>query len=354
MSVISQILSSLGDERVKLSAVATGHVDAAEAGQGRGLTQAALSVLVTVPMWTPLVLSPTRTQTETPGAPIPTLCYHAEHAEVLFIGREQGTIRPLFGTVHPTDDGLALDGRGEAAAVQIVTERGEHVVITHNGVTTVYDLDRPSDPSLDELRKWKPEVFTWSQEPPSMAHLIADLSCQPWLRDTAGALQQSVLPLDRFASAGLLARLWEPGDRTERQAVIEGRLEQPASRALAWVKNLSEKELDELERLAEVEASSLIDDLAELDRAAAEDPDSVLLEVARSIIVKRDNLASAQYLLLTVKRGRQLSRLLAEADRAAVVRLSAFPERESFEDDPRLQAVFVTEPDAWWGAFGGV
>jgi hypothetical protein len=81
-----------------------------------------------------------------------------------------------------------------------------------------------------------------------------------------------------------------------------------------------------------------------------------LRESAAILLNARDDLESLLFVAEASCKGREsvglLRRAVAAFDDEVICHFTAFPPVEALHDDPRLQAVFVCEPDAWWGGFG--
>jgi hypothetical protein len=152
--------------------------------------------------------------------------------------------------------------------------------------------------------------------------------------------------VERAAAVGLVARLWEPEDRATRAAILEGSAEHPSTVAARWVRSLGDTQ-STLSLLAFHRAARLREAFFALVDADEDPSEADLL----ALLYERDALESVRALLAYVGHGRVLGRELDLTDVAAVTCYSAMPVTPGIEADPLLRAVFLTEPDAWWGGF---
>ena len=194
---------------------------------------------------------------------------------------------------------------------------------------------------------WSPVSTDLPIPPPTLATLLGGHPCAEWPRERPDALARSPAMVERVAAVGLVARLWCPEDRATRDAVLVGTVEHPAEVAVKWIRSLDNETRSTLEALAYQRAARLRDALCALVDAD-EDPSE---EALRALLYERDILESVRTLLAYVGHGRNLGRELALTDVAAITCYSAMPVTAGIEADPLLRAVFLAEPDAWWGGF---
>jgi hypothetical protein len=156
--------------------------------------------------------------------------------------------------------------------------------------------------------------------------------------------------VERAAAVGLVARMWCPEDRATRDAVLAGEAEHPAEVATRWVRSLDSETRSVLYGLTIQRAARMRDAFFALVDAGEDPSEADLL----ALLYERDALESVRALFAYAGppgHGRSLARELDMADVAAVTCYSAMPVTPGIEADPLLRAVFLAEPDAWWGGF---
>jgi len=186
--------------------------------------------------------------------------------------------------------------------------------------------------------------------PTRPSDLLNGLLCQEWLICNAEQLADSPSPLDQAASLGVIARLWGPTNRTERERCLAGELQDPSAGAVAWVRGLAEVEVSRLEEQAIAEATRLPLLLEELRRLDPDESEERLKAVQR-LMQRRDVLESVAFLLSSIRRAKKLRAALRLVDQDAVASFSFFPTVATFEGNPWLREVARREPDSWWGSF---
>lgn len=194
---------------------------------------------------------------------------------------------------------------------------------------------------------WSPVSTDLPVPPPTLATLLGGHTCAAWLRERHDALARSPAMVERAAAVGLVARLWCPEDRATRAAVLAGDAEHPCDVAVRWLRSLDFEARSTLEALAYQRAARMRDAFFALVDADEDPTEADLL----ALLYERDILESVRVLLAYVGHGRNLGRELALTDVAAVTCYSAMPVTAGIEADPLLRAVFLAEPDAWWGGF---
>lgn len=193
---------------------------------------------------------------------------------------------------------------------------------------------------------WQPTEVGFPIALPTLAELLGGKSCPAWLSARHDVLARSPAMVEQAAAVGLVARLWCPEDRATRTAILEGSVEHPSAAAARWVRSIGEAQ-STLSLLAFHRAAELRSVFYALE-SADEDPSE---ESLRAMLYERDILESVRALLAYVGHGRNIGRELALTDVAAVTCYSAMPATPGIEADSLLRAVFLTEPDAWWGGF---
>ncbi len=194
---------------------------------------------------------------------------------------------------------------------------------------------------------WSPVSTDLPIPPPTLADLLGGHPCAAWLSERHDALARSPAMVERAAAVGLVARLWCPEDRATRDAVLDGSAAHPSDAAFRWLRSLGSETRGTLEALAIQRAARMRDAFFALVDADEDPSESDLL----ALLYERDILESVRVLLAYVGHGRSLGRELALTDVAAVTCYSAMPVTAGIEADPLLRAVFLAEPDAWWGGF---
>lgn len=198
-----------------------------------------------------------------------------------------------------------------------------------------------------QTETWTPVSTDLPIPLPTLADLLGGKPCAAWLRERHDALARSPAMVERAAAVGLVARLWCPEDRATRDAVLAGTVPHPSDVAVRWLRSLDSETRGTLEALAYQRAARLRDAFFALVDADEDPSEADLL----ALLYERDILESVRVLLAYVGHGRSLGRELALTDVAAVTCYSAMPVTPGIEADPLLRAVFLAEPDAWWGGF---
>lgn len=188
-------------------------------------------------------------------------------------------------------------------------------------------------------------VEPFAGSPPTLSELLEGASCAPWLSERAARLAASPAMVERAAAVGLVARLWEP-DRALRKAILDGARPHPSDHATRWLRSLGESR-KVLEQLALHRAARLREAFATLPEGDADPSDDDVL----ALFYERDLLESVRVLLAFLGEGRALARELVLTDDVAFTTWSAIAPSDRLRNDPLLRAVFLTEPDAFWGQF---
>lgn len=197
-----------------------------------------------------------------------------------------------------------------------------------------------------QTEPWSPVSTDLPIPPPTLAELLGGKPCPAWLSARHDALARSPAMVERAAAVGLVARLWEPENRATREAVLSGEAEHPSAVAARWVRALGDTR-STLSLLAFHRTANLRGAFYDITTADADATEETL----RALLYERDILECVRVLLAYDGHGRNIGRELALTDAAAVTCYSAMPVTPGIEADPLLRAVFLTEPDAWWGSF---
>lgn len=269
------------------------------------------------------------------------LTQHALEPSVVRV--EGAAVRAMSGAAESIEGAVLLDARhGRCAGVVVESAEGPMLIdVDAIGIRITY-LEPVEDRSAQE--RSEPLPTRLSSAAPGLVALLDDRSCEPWLRRRVEALAGSSWLVDHVASVGTVVRLWTPTP-SEGRAILEGRATAPSAVAGAWIRGLLRAERDGVEQLAVQQAISSrawFDGLAD----APNDPTSA--EVLRALH-ERDALESVRSLLWLAGPAHGLANELARLDDAAAVSLSAIASPEALASDELLQAVFASEPEAWWG-----
>ncbi len=251
----------------------------------------------------------------------------------------------LVGTAEVTPEGVRLDGRaGREGGCAFETPEGLFLVtFDAAGVKVFRSAVPPASPTV-----WTPVSVELDTSPPTLAELLGDLACEAWLVERFALLSASPAMVERASAVGLVARLWSPSSRAERTDILTGHKPHPSDQATAWLRTLGESR-KVLGELAVHRAASLREALDALPRLREDPSDDDLM----ALLYERDVLESVRVLLAFVGEGRALGRELVLTDDVALTVCSAFAPSRRLRDDPLLRAVFVSEPDAFWGQLVG-
>lgn len=237
------------------------------------------------------------------------------------------------GAPHHHHDLVAIEGD---ALVEVRLDADRAVLRLAAGEVVLLGLPDP----LADLAGAEPEPA--AVPAPPVEAWTEGLAVDRWLAEEVGRLARSAAALDRIAAAGLLSRLWAPGETPVARAA------RPTERARAWARGLDPAALDRAEREAVDEAARLhdrIDAVARLDDAAAR-------AAVGALVVDRDDLQSVRRALRLAGRGDRLDAALAAVDADARSAASVLAGRlPALADDPdglRWAAVAWQEPGAWW------
>lgn len=242
----------------------------------------------------------------------------------------------LTGSAELLDGTVLLDGRAGREGGCAIEASGELfvIVVGREGVTVSRRLRAPS---------WVPLPDRFEVPPPPLAELLADRACADWLGQRFQELAASPSLVEQAAAVGVVVRLWEPAG-TDRAELLGGHAPDPGERAAAWVATLgdSRKALAHLVLHRAASLREAFDALPSRD----EDPGD---EEVLALLHERDVLESVRVLLSLVGEGLPLARALALTDDVAATTWSAIAPSDRLRDDPLLRAVFLCEPESFWG-----
>jgi hypothetical protein len=252
------------------------------------------------------------------------------------------------GEVHHDEHGVVVCGLRRPSAVVIAEPTGDLLVGVDEDGLRIQRVRRAT-PDLAALAHWAPRYLTLPTEPPTVDALLDGYTCDGWLPAAARSLAASASPLARVASVGVVARLWSPANTAERDDLLAGRRPDPNGQALAWFGALPEDVQSQVVDLAIAETVTWREDLERLAQAEDEADAEAL---GRDLLVRRDALESAAFLLGSASAA-PLRAELRSLDEEAEVRLSAFVPLPS---DPVLtdwmSAAGAWDPLSWWSAAG--
>lgn len=254
---------------------------------------------------------------------------------LLVLEDEGDVVEVLEGTPSERRDGLVF-----VRVPSVVRLPGEALLLDRRLITRV---ELPSALAGLDL----PATSAMTDE------LLGDWSCPPELLAGVRELAASAAVLDRVASIGLLARLWEPegAPGIGFEAVLAGQ-ETPTDRARAWANGLGPRALEDLVAQVRDEAAALAKRLDSLQAAIAKDPDGAV-PMASAFVAARDRVESLAFLARSAGAGASVNRSLEELDREAVARGSMFALLPPLPRLGHLHGVRWQEPTHWWGQLMG-
>jgi hypothetical protein len=277
----------------------------------------------------------------------PLVLSRAFSEPAVFLVEPRGPFTLLRGMVDPLDgEGGLLVADSRTGPVSL--RQGAWLLDLDAGRVQIWRLPAEPGPRLrGEARAPRAEPPPW----PGLEALTEGYSCPTWLERRVRMLAASADPLDGLVAAGMLHRLWSPGDRPERQRALQAALAGAAPMVgpiRAWLAGVPAWEgLEEEARLRALALAVEIEGLAELLQES--EPDA--RAGASRVLAARDDLASIAAALAIAGRppGPWHEAILA-ADRAAFQHSAALADTLLLDaDDPWLLAVGRAEPEAWWG-----
>lgn len=248
----------------------------------------------------------------------------------------------VLQTEEPVDVLVGAIQHGEAEEVwffdtqeRVVLRIGDFALVLEDGAGALHQLPDVQLPAALQLPDW-----------PGAAALAGAWSLPHWLETEIDRLGHSPATLDRLPAAGLLARLWTPVDREERERALKATLSGEATvqrRVKGW--------LGEVQAWTDIDAAIMARvELHEerLDTLPEQASEALLLEMIR----ERDDLQSLSASVHLAKRpcAVALDAALDAVDERWVSHLSlvgAFFDPVAMNE--QLRAVSSQEPDSWWG-----
>lgn len=236
------------------------------------------------------------------------------------------------------DGDLLLSGRDRPVVLLVLApDEPDKVYVLEHGRAELWSVAR-SEPAADlaELQV------------PGLGDLTGGVAGDRSLEAEFEQLRTSADALDRLAATGLLLRFWVPGDRDARSrwvhalAIGESPLRVATKR---WYSSLPGETRRAASEVAEAELRRLRDTLLRLGSGTGADESKPL---ATRLALGRDRLESVRRLMATAGGGEALTQAVHAFDDLAVTHLTQLS--EAGVSDARLRRVFVSEPEAWWGA----
>ena len=232
-------------------------------------------------------------------------------------------------------DGLIGFESGERVILRAATEDGQQAVIEAlDGEIRAWEVVPGGDEIAEIMLPPDPIPL------PDLAQWCAQTGAEPWLAAAVTAKAASPSAIDRLAAVGLLMRLWV--------APEDGSAETPRGLWQAWAGAW----LPDTVARAESDAVRHAWLLLERIREVGDLPDALAEAAVATIVLDRDDLASARRVLRVAGAGAKLAEALKAVDRAAVMNMSALtghlPDLDDDPDADRWYAVAWQEPGAWW------
>jgi hypothetical protein len=235
------------------------------------------------------------------------------------------------------DGDLLLGGRDRPVVLRVLAPgESDKVYVLEHGRAELWSVARSEPPTDLQLHV------------PGLGDLTEGVAGDPSIEAEFEQLRTSGDALDRLAATGLLLRFWIPGDRDARNrwlhalAMGESPLLIAAKR---WYSSLSNETRLAASEVAEAELGRLRDTLLRLGSATAAGESKPL---ATRLALGRDRLESVRRLMATAGSGEALTRAVHAFDDLAATHLTQLSDADV--SDERLRRVFVSEPEAWWGA----
>lgn len=186
---------------------------------------------------------------------------------------------------------------------------------------------------------------------PGLGDLTGGVTGDPVLEAEFEQLRTAVDALDRLAAPGLLLRFWVPSDRDTRKRWVHA-LALGESPLVGTVKSWYSSLPGETQRAASNAAQAEVQRLREtLLRLGSGTEANELKPLATQVALGRDRLESVRRLMAAVGQGEGLTQTVHILDDLAATHLTRLS--DAGVSDERLRRVFVSEPEAWWGAITG-
>jgi hypothetical protein len=239
------------------------------------------------------------------------------------------------------DGDLLLSGRDRSVVVRVLSPgEPDKVYVLEHGRAEVWSVAR-SDRAPEPVDLRVPGLFD----------LTGGVAGDPSLEAEFEQLRSSTDALDRLAAPGLLLRFWVPGDRDTRKRWVHA-LALGDSPLLVSVKRWYLSLPGEARRVASDTAQAEVQRLREtLLRLGSGTEANELKLLASQLALDRDRLESVRRLMAAVGQGEGLTQAVHALDDLAATHLTQLS--DAGVSDERLRRVFVSEPEAWWGAITG-
>jgi len=236
---------------------------------------------------------------------------------------------------------LALDEVGFVAAPQ-----RSLLLAASDGPALEVCMPAPGELSVRPL-----EVAYDDPPEPTRAKLDVSGWCEPdtpgsWLHGLILSRAKGESVDDSAVAAGLVARLWPPVPHGDRDA-WHG-TQRRAFRVFQWAARLDRSQRRGLVELAQAEVTSLDRALHTLERGCPPDLATWRFEL-RDLLLRRDDLEAAYFVLRTLGLARELGAALWALDERVLSHLAALPVAPIVRD-ARLSLVRALSVDAWWAS----
>ena len=328
----------------------------AEGGQGLGVAArlAPLAMLLATPLVRPVFGTQPESVERPAGLAVEIGRDDRGAAKgVAYIEPAAGAVIPLIGTVERNGGLWVLDGRQSAAVVRVVGPDGEFVVqVTADQITCQSVRRSPSALVERLLSSASDDDPAWRHPAPHPDALCEGWATSSWLRDAGVDRATWGGRYGEALGAGMLARFWTPADPATRARVLAGEELGPRLPVLEWARSLTDAERGTIEESALAEAGAWLDELDRLRTALVEGDESEedAADRALHLLLRRDDLESAAWVLHAAGGGESLRARLKEVDEEARGNLSALPIGSRAASNVVLRAVSWQSPLDWWGA----
>lgn len=264
-----------------------------------------------------------------PSAPFEAARQHLGAVKLIGL---KGTPRTLAGDVvyehtREGDDNALMGPSGGAVLLQ--GPEGEFVAVRDAAGFHLITIDRRGELTLP-LGDW-----------------LADRSCAEWLREAIEVDAASPRVVDRLDAAGTLGRLWTAASEADRRAMLRGGWSSPVDRARAWAATAGDPTSEAFWEQIEDDRRLFVDTLSDLEGC---DDRARSAAMTRYLCLQRDRFESMRVALRWMGLPTTLDHLLTSIDEEARSRMPWFVVDDALRDEPRLDAVLVNEPQAWWAA----
>ncbi len=259
-------------------------------------------------------------------------------------------VEPRGGTWWVHEEVAFCDARSESALALVSDPEGVKGLELRPDLVRVLRVHRSASAELRTLAGREPPP-AFEADAPDVDDLLCGLAAEPWLVAEAKEMAATGEPLLRLAAAGMVARLFSPRDRAQRERLLAEMLEagrHPVVDAVrSYASSLDANALESLDHLVAALADGLHDRLDELRELVVEDlPDAP--DAALGLLLSRDEIESVLYVLRAAGGGENAAEAVAAFDREAVAAAMDIDLARPPRHD-RLLAVSRCDPTCWWG-----